>query len=166
MKRHHLFVPSKRAYVRGERPGVACILCALKERDPKVENLILAKDRAVFITLNLFPYNPGHVMIVPNRHVTDPRHYKKSESAAIEKWTNRILNALDRLYQPQGYNVGYNIGTSAGASIEHIHLHIVPRFRNEIGFIDVIGGTRVHVEDPSVSLAALKKELAGGGGRE
>lgn len=155
-----LFVPSKRHYVRGQRPKVDCILCALRRKDPAVESLILAADKQVFITLNLFPYNPGHLMIVPNRHLTDPRQYTASESKAIERWTTRLLDALDDLYQPMGYNIGYNIGASSGASIEHIHLHIVPRFKNEVGFIDVIGGARVHVEDPKTALTLLAKKLS------
>lgn len=160
MQRSILFVPAKRRYVRGDRPKVECILCSLRKKDPKVESLIVARDKHVFITLNLFPYNPGHLMIVPNRHVMDPRQFSAAEAKAVEAWTNRLLDALDKLYQPMGYNVGYNIGTTSGASIEHLHLHIVPRFKNEIGFIDVIGGARVHVEDPRASLTMLAEELS------
>ncbi|HBW47762.1 TPA: hypothetical protein DEF17_07510 [bacterium] len=158
-KRKLLFVPSKRDYVRGNRPSVSCILCASRDGNPNVENLILAKDKYVFVTLNLFPYNPGHVMIVPKRHIIDPRSYLDSEVKSIDKWTRRILDVLDEIYDPSGYNIGYNIGNTAGASLEHLHLHIVPRFKNEIGFIDIIGGARVHVDDPKLAAKKLRQKL-------
>lgn len=163
MKRRLLFVPGKRKYVRGDRPKVDCILCAVRRSDPAVTRLILAEDREVYITMNLFPYNPGHLMIVPNRHVVDPREYTAAEQRAMERWTRRLLDVLDELYQPSGYNIGYNVGDASGASIEHVHLHVVPRFKNEVGFIDVIGGTRVHVDDPSTAVqligAAFRKKF-------
>lgn len=163
IRRDVLFVPEKKHYVRGDRPKVDCILCSVEREDEGVKNLILAQDSHVFVTLNLFPYNPGHLMVVPRRHVVDPRHCNPEERASIEEWTYRLLDVLDELYNPAGYNIGYNIGESSGASIPHLHRHIVPRFKNEIGFLDVIGGTRVHVEDPAEALAKLKEALRGDG---
>lgn len=160
MKRELLFVPSKSQYVRGKRPAVDCILCAISRGDRKVDNLVLAGDRLVFLTLNLFPYNPGHLMVVPRRHVADPRELKPAERRAMERWTDRALDALDEVHAPHGYNIGYNLGRDAGASIAHLHLHIVPRYCNEIGFIDIVGGARVHVADPAETLVQLRKTLA------
>lgn len=152
-------MPSKRLYVRGRRPAVDCILCAVLRCDERVSSLLVTEDRHVFVTLNLYPYNPGHVMIVPRRHIIDPRERTEAERRAMDRWTDRLLAALDRMYAPAGYNIGYNIGAAGGASLEHLHIHIVPRFRNEIGFIDVIGGARVHVDDPSEALVQLRTEL-------
>lgn len=152
-------MPHKKGYVRGDRPKVECILCSVARKDPQVVNLRVAGDRHVFITMNLFPYNPGHIMIVPRRHILDPRARTRAERESMDRWTHRVLDLLDELFAPAGYNVGYNVGLSSGASIEHLHLHIVPRFRNEIGFIDVIGGSRVHVDDPRVTLETLKERL-------
>lgn len=160
MIRPLLFVPGKRDYVRGRRPHVDCILCAALGGDPRVESLLVGGDRNVFVTLNLFPYNPGHVMVVPRRHVEDPRNLTRAEREAVDAWMVRLLDVLDRLYQPSGYNIGYNLGASSGASIAHLHLHIVPRFRNEIGFIDVLSGARVHVDDPREAVRRLRRELA------
>lgn len=159
MSRPLLFVPGKKDYVRGRRPAVECILCAARSGDPRVASLVVAEDMHVFITLNLFPYNPGHVMIVPRRHVVDPRELRSTERGAIDAWTLRLLDVLDRLYQPSGYNIGYNLGQSSGASIAHLHLHVVPRFRNEIGFIDVLSGARVHVDDPAEAVKRLRRAL-------
>lgn len=158
-KREILFVPSKRRYVRGDRPDVDCIFCAVLREDERVSSLLVVKDRLVFVTFNLFPYNPGHVMVVPRRHIVDPRERTEAERRAMDRWTDRLLGALDRMYAPAGYNIGYNIGPAGGASLEHLHIHIVPRFRNEIGFIDVIGGARVHVDDPVEALAQLRALL-------
>lgn len=159
MKRELLFVPSKSQYVRGKRPDVDCILCAISRGDRKVDNLVLAGDRLVFLTLNLFPYNPGHLMVVPRRHVDDPRALTPAERRAMDRWTDRALDALDKAHAPHGYNIGYNLGRDAGASISHLHLHIVPRYCNEIGFIDIVGGARVHVADPAETLAQLRKAM-------
>lgn len=160
MTRPLLFVPGKLRYVRGDRPKVDCILCATLSRDKKVTNLIVAEDRLVYVTLNLFPYNPGHLMIVPRRHITDLRASTAAERRSIDAWTLRLLDVLDRLYQPSGYNLGYNLGMFSGASIPHLHLHVVPRFKNEAGFIDIISGARIHVDDPSVAVRRLKRALA------
>ncbi|RMH56187.1 MAG: HIT domain-containing protein [Candidatus Hydrogenedentota bacterium] len=151
MKRRILFVPGKLPYVRGERPKVDCILCAVLRDDPRVDRLVLARDRSVFVTLNLYPYNPGHVMVVPRRHIVDPREATESERRAMALWRDRVMDALDEIYSPAGYNIGYNVGKRSGASLEHLHLHVVPRYKNEIGFLDVLSGTRVIVEEPGVS---------------
>lgn len=158
-RRELLFVPAKQRYVRGDRPAVDCIFCAVLKRRPEVDDLTVAVDRHLFVTMNLFPYNPGHLMIIPRRHVMDPRSLTPAERSAIDRWTRHLLDTLDEIYSPMGYNVGYNIGTSAGASIDHLHLHIVPRYKNEIGFIDLIGGARVHVDHPRAALEELRRKL-------
>lgn len=151
-----VFVPRKRAYVRGRRPAVSCILCAVAAGDPRVDNLVVHETRRFLVTLNLFPYNPGHLMIFPRRHVDDPRRLSRAEEAEMLRLQRTCMNVLERRYRPHGWNFGLNVGHAGGASIDHIHLHIVPRFRNEIGFLDVIAGTRVHVDDPSKARRALR----------
>ncbi len=157
MRHGNLFVPSKAGYVRGEKPDVSCILCAVYRKNPKVRRLDVARTRHLVISLNLFPYSPGHLMIFPIRHVEDPRHLRRVEQHEMDRLTGMSLDVLDRLYKPSGYNVGMNIGNGSGASIAHIHLHIVPRFPNEIGFMDIIGGSKIIVGDPSV----IRRRLAG-----
>ena len=155
-----LYVPAKKAYVRGKRPAVSCILCAVADDDGRVERLVVHRGKTCFVTFNLYPYNPGHLMVVPFRHVLDPRDLAPAEEKEMRDLQFRCLDVLDERYGPHGYNVGYNIGTGAGASIEHLHLHVVPRFRNEIGFLDVLGGTRVHVDDPRAARKALMRAFA------
>jgi ATP adenylyltransferase len=94
-------------------------------------------------------------MIFPKRHVVDVRELKEGEVLEIHRLAKMSLDILDELYKPSGYNLGYNIGSFSGASIEHIHLHIVPRYRNELGFIDIIGGSKIIVEEPSLTKEKL-----------
>ncbi len=148
VKRDHLFVPNKIDYVRGNRPKVDCILCAVIRRDEAVEKLEVFRDDLFCITVNLYPYNPGHLMLVPLRHICDPRELTDQEAMRSHELQSRCMNVLDELYHPHGFNIGYNLGPFGGASLEHLHLHIVPRFRNEIGFMDVISGARTFVGDP------------------
>jgi ATP adenylyltransferase len=146
---------AKLNYVKGKRPKVRCILCSIGKRSPKVKNLVVYETEGFTIALNLYPYNVGHLMIFPKRHVIDVRTLKKEEVLEIHRLAKMSLDILDELYKPSGYNLGYNIGSFSGASIEHIHLHIVPRYRNELGFIDIIGGSKIIVEEPSLTKEKL-----------
>ncbi len=87
-------------------------------------------------------------MVVPLRHIRDPRELTKQEALRLHELQSRCMEVLERLYHPHGFNIGYNIGPFGGASIEHLHLHIVPRFKNELGFMDIIAGTRTFVGEP------------------
>lgn len=160
MKRKYLFAVNKISYLKNKLfREQNCIFCKISEKSPEVLNLSIYQGKTVTITLNLYPYNPGHLMIFPNRHVEDIRNLKEEEEQEISRLTKVCMNVLDELYAPQGYNIGYNIGKSSGASISHIHLHIVPRFPNELGFIDVIGGAKLCVENPSETLENFRKTI-------
>ena len=155
---NNLFIPNKLEYVRGDkRPDVECILCAIVEKNDKVVRLEVYRSDLFVIALNLYPYAPGHLMIFPKRHITDPRMLTHDEVIELHKMQNLSIDALEKVYSPQGFNVGYNIGEAGGASISHLHLHVVPRYKREIGFIDIIGGVKIIVEDPNVSLSRLKE---------
>ncbi|MEK7274676.1 MAG: HIT domain-containing protein [Candidatus Desantisbacteria bacterium] len=157
----HLFVPSKlEDYLLGEKPKVDCILCAIRDRDEKVVQIDVYRSQDMIISLNLYPYNPGHVMIFPNRHIKDIRELNEEETNQIQSLTIKTLDVLDRLYAPSGYNIGYNMGNVAGASIEHLHLHIVPRYKNELGFVDILSNSKIIVEDPRKTLERLREAYA------
>ena len=155
----NLFSPGKLNYARGERPDVECILCSVLKNDEKVDRLIVYKGKLLYITLNLYPYNPGHIMIFPARHIIDPRELTEKEWSEFYILQNLSLNVLDAVYSPKGYNLGFNIGHSAGGSINHIHFHIVPRYKNEIGFIETITDGRIIVENPAQTRKKLIKEF-------
>lgn len=167
---HNLFSPSKLPYVTGiAKPKVDCILCGVANKDPRVTQLDLYHSRHFIISLNLYPYNPGHLMVFPRQHLLDLRQLSQDEVVELHCLTRLSLDVLERVYSPHGFNVGYNLGLVSGASIEHLHLHIVPRYKNEIGFIDIVGKTRVQVEEPNETKEKLKEAFAifaDGGKRE
>lgn len=155
-------VPDKLQYARGAtRPKVDCILCGVAREDPRVDNLVVFREGGLFVTLNLYPYNPGHVMIVPERHCEDPRELSEAEVLAVHRLQCLTMRVLEREYTPGGFNVGYNLGRTSGASIDHLHLQIVPRYRSEIGFYDILSDSRVIVENPRTTRERLQAAFAG-----
>lgn len=155
----HLFIPSKKEYIRGKRPQVDCILCAVIAEDDKVVDSKVFSNKLVTVALNLYPYNPGHLMIFPNRHMEDISEMSIDEVMEMHDLTVLSMKILRELYHPQGFNIGYNMGEASGASIKHLHQHIVPRYRNELGFVDIITGSKIFVEDPVHALTKIKKEF-------
>ncbi len=151
----HRIVKNKLDYVKGKKPPVDCILCAVVNKDARVEKLMVFQHGGYFVTLNLYPYNPGHLMVVPKKHYEDVRELSAGEALDIHHLQVLSLLVLDRLYQPGGYNIGYNLGKASGASISHLHLQIVPRYVTEIGFFDILSDSRVIVEDPPVTKEKL-----------
>ncbi len=137
----------KGEYVRAAHPD-GCILCRLCAHDPEVPNLCVFATELFAVSVNLYPFNPGHLLVYPLRHIEDVRELSREEETEMGQIRNSMLDALDNLYSPHAYNIGFNMGRVAGASIPHIHLHIIPRYPNEIGIPELMGGKRVLVEDP------------------
>ncbi len=158
----YFFNFQKMEYLKGKRPE-GCILCHVRDNTPGVENLMVYRNDFTGVTLNLYPYNPGHLLIFPLRHETDIRNLSKEERKALDDTLDLSLSVLDGLYHPEAYNIGYNMGRTAGASIEHLHQHVIPRYPREIGVAELIAGNRVLVEDVKVShqkiLEAFRKAL-------
>lgn len=154
-KVEYFFNFDKIAYLRGERPE-GCILCLLAEGSDRVDNLVALETPDFLVSVNLYPYNPGHLILFPRRHVTDIRALSREERVRLDALVEACLDVLDTTHRPAGFNIGYNMGPVAGASIDHLHLHIIPRYPREIGIAELIGGTRVLVEDPLTTLAKIK----------
>lgn len=157
---HNLFSIEKLKYIKGEKPRVDCILCSIANGNPGVVNLLVAEGKYSAVCVNKFPYNAGHLLIFPKRHIKDYRDFKHEEEAEINLLLKNSLDILDTIYSPSGYNFGYNTGDFAGASISHLHMHVIPRYRNELGFIDIIGGAKIIVEDPVRTMKELKKAFS------
>ncbi|MHA1728293.1 MAG: HIT family protein [Promethearchaeota archaeon] len=154
---HHLRAQNKLDYVKGEKkPNVECILCSIVKNSPKVKSLKIYQDKISAVSLNLYPYNPGHLMIFPIRHITDFRKLSENEILHIFNLIKKSQDMLSEVYNPVGFNIGLNIGNYSGASIQHLHFHIVPRYENELGYIDIIGKTRIVVEGVSQVFEKLK----------
>src|SRR5262249_17751437 len=124
--------------------------------EPGGDDLVLVRGRLCFVILNLYPYNNGHMMVVPNRHIASLAATTADERAELMRLTRHAEMALTEAYAPQGINVGINLGRPAGAGIiDHIHIHLVPRWNGDTNFMTVVGETRVLPED----LAATKQRL-------
>ena len=131
-----------------------CIFCDVS--GPGREDLVLARGRSVYAILNLYPYNNGHLMIVPFRHIATLAATTNDEQQELMRFTRLGEMALTEAYSPQGLNIGINLGRSAGAGVaDHLHIHLVPRWTGDTNFMSVIGETRVLPEE----LWATKKKL-------
>jgi len=154
----YLWVPTKAGYVsRADKPKVDCILCSIRDKDPRVRSLEVWRDETNIAVLNLYPYNPGHLMVFPKRHVLELSELDEEEALCLFRSVNLAVRALKSCYSPKGYNIGFNVGEASGASIAHLHAHVVPRYGNELGFIDIIGGAKVLVEDPADHVEKISK---------
>jgi ATP adenylyltransferase len=158
--REYLFNTEKIKYVKGDKPAVECILCALRDGAPEVKDLTVYRGDSFIVAVNLYPFNPGHLMIFPLRHVTELSELSATEALALHKLTVKTIDILKEEFSPAGFNVGYNLGKGSGASIAHVHVHIVPRYGNEVGFLDVLAGARVIVADPVEVRDRLTKRFA------
>ena len=130
-------------------------MCAIRDNDERVQTLKVYQDDLIFIVVNIFPYNVGHLMVCLNRHIMKFTELTKQEIIHIFRAIQGLQLLLDELYHPHGYNIGLNQGKNAGASIDHIHWHVVPRFPAELGYIDIIGNSRIAVE----GLDSVKKKV-------
>jgi ATP adenylyltransferase len=152
--------------VSGGEPD-RCIFChALSGGD--AGSLMLFRGPACFVILNLYPYNNGHLMVVPNRHVATLAEASAAELCELMALTRRSEIVLNEVYKPQGLNVGINLGRPAGAGIvDHLHVHIVPRWAGDTNFMTVVGDVRVlpeALEDTARRLRPVFEKLSGDGG--
>jgi ATP adenylyltransferase len=155
--RQNLFSVNKLAYARGERPDVKCILCGVSEKNPDVPNLTIDETNLSVISVNLFPYNPGHLIVFPKRHLLSIEEVSEEEIVDMHRLTVKSISIITKAWRAQGFNLGYNIGKNSGGSIPHIHQHIVPRFPNEVGFLDVFANTRVVIYEPYKMLDEIRR---------
>jgi ATP adenylyltransferase len=154
----YFFNFEKLAYVQNAKP-TGCILCGVRDRSADIVDLTVYTGKSFVACVNLYPYNPGHLLLFPKRHILDIRAYTAEELADLHAATKLLLDVLDGLYSPHAYNIGYNMGLSAGASIEHLHLHLIPRFPRELGIADLLAGKRVLVENPLETVAKIRTRL-------
>ncbi len=155
---NYFFNFSKMKYLTGEKPE-GCILCLIAEGSTQVQKLKVWENDLFIVSVNLYPYNPGHLIIFPKRHITDIRDFTSLEETQITRITRGLLDIIDKTHNPSAYNIGYNMGPVAGASISHLHRHIIPRYPREIGIADLIAGKKVLVEDPRVTCTRIKEAI-------
>lgn len=157
-----LWAPWRINYILSEKED-GCIFCSrLKERNDR-KSLILNRGKQIIIMMNKYPYNNGHLIVAPKRHVKSLEDLKANELNALIFAIQRCILLLSKALSPQGFNIGANLGKVAGAGIEdHIHFHIVPRWEGDTNYMPILGDTRVipeYLEDTYNRLYPVFKEF-------
>lgn len=138
-----------------------CLFCGLAKARPGVRNLLLAATPRALVMLNLYPYNVGHVMVAPRRHVGSLAALEPEDQAELGAWLGRVETALRREYRPHGFNLGMNLGRTAGAGVlGHLHWHVVPRWNGDTNFMPVTATTKVLPEPLDRTYRRIAEALA------
>ena len=138
-----------------KEPG--CVLCRAIEGAGGPDSLVVHVGAHDFVVMNRYPYNPGHIMIAPRRHVGTLQDATAEELTEMMSLARRAEEAFREAYQPDGMNIGMNLGRPAGAGVaDHIHLHAVPRWIGDTNFMGVVGGVRVIPEEPGQAATRLR----------
>ncbi|MFC1995735.1 HIT domain-containing protein [Chloroflexota bacterium] len=152
----HIWAPWRIEYIQMDKSG-GCILCDKPEQDNDTLNYILYRGAKNFIIINTYPYNPGHLMIAPYRHIANLEELTKEERHEHFDIVSRSIKVLKQVFNPGGFNIGTNIGKIAGAGIDdHIHTHIVPRWQGDTNFMPVVSDVRVIPEALAETYEKLK----------
>jgi len=139
----HLWAPWRMEYIMLEKPS-GCILCQKPGQDNDAANYILYRGDKNFVIMNTYPYNPGHLMIAPYRHIASLEELTSEELHEHIEVVSLSIRVLRQVFSPGGFNVGINMGREAGAGIaDHVHTHVVPRWQGDVNFMPVVADTRV-----------------------
>jgi ATP adenylyltransferase len=156
-----LWTPWRMRYVVGADREEGCIFCNRLGEEDDLQSLILHRGERAFVIMNLYPYNTGHVMIVPNAHVASPEDAEPEVMSEMAVLRGPVLSALRRALSPDGFNLGLNVGAPAGAGVaDHLHEHVVPRWQGDANFMPILASTMVMPELIPVTYAKLRAELA------
>ena len=156
-----LWCPWRLEYILGPKPDV-CAFCLPQHTDEDEERLVLYRGRWNFVIMNKYPYNNGHLMATPYRHVMNICDLSEDESSELMRLLRSCTAVLQQCFSPQGVNIGLNLGEAAGAGIrEHMHFHLVPRWNGDSSFMAVLDEVRVVPEHLRSTYATLKPFFAG-----
>ena len=138
-----IWAPWRVSFIKGKREK-GCVFCKRFRSEDSIDNLIVHRGKTCFVILNKFPYNSGHTMVVPNRHIGDLAKFTADEAREFFELTRRTALIIERTLKPHAMNLGMNLGESSGAGVPgHLHMHLVPRWNGDTNFMPVIGGTKV-----------------------
>ncbi len=144
-------------YIENADKEEGCVFCNAQARQDSPENLIVYRGHLAYVILNRFPYTSGHLMVVPFVHQPDLENLDSATRAEMMELTARAMTVLRRIYNPQAFNMGANIGEAAGAGVkEHVHLHIVPRWKGDTNFMSSLANTRVLPESLDVTWQRIR----------
>jgi ATP adenylyltransferase len=151
-----LWAPWRLEYIKSADDEPGCVFCAAVAGDDE-ERLVVRRGAHAIVLLNKFPYSSGHFMVAPDRHIAEYGDLDGDEVLEVHRLAASGMGALAELYAPQGYNVGWNLGRIAGAGIvDHVHLHVVPRWGGDTNFMPVLADVKVLPEH----LAETRRRLA------
>jgi len=163
MPEKRLWAPWRLEYIKGPKDG-ECIFCVGPESGDDRAKYVVRRGEHCFTMLNAYPYNNGHLMVSPYRHVASIEELEGPELVELMTLTQESLGALRRAYAPEGFNLGVNQGKIAGAGVEHhVHLHVVPRWGADTNFMPVVGDTRVLPQSLENSFDDLSKAFESAG---
>lgn len=157
-----IWAPWRIEYIRGEKTK-ECIFCQKSKENNDKDNYILFRGVNNFVILNTYPYNPGHLMVAPYKHLADLEGLTDEELLEHFDLVRKSTRALTEAYKPQGFNIGINLGRVAGAGVEgHIHTHIIPRWSGDTNFITVVSDIRVIPQALDATYSELLGRIARG----
>lgn len=155
-----IFAPWRMAYIGQKKPS-KCFFCEKSRQKKDRENYILSRAEEAFVIMNTFPYNNGHLLIAPFRHVTNVKDITDGEWRSLIVLLRKSVVAVKKALGPDGFNIGMNIGRVAGAGAEHLHIHVVPRWAGDTSFMPVISEVKVIPEHLWTTYDRLVKALKG-----
>jgi ATP adenylyltransferase len=162
-----LWAPWRAEYLTNRAPECqGCLFCYLKKLKDDKKGLILYRGKRAFVVMNRYPYNSGHLMVAPLRHIASLENLKSDEGGELLELVKLSLRALRREFKPQGFNIGANLGAVAGAGVTgHLHLHIVPRWQGDTNFMPLFAETKVvseHLDRTYERLLPRFRRMVGG----
>ena len=153
---NNLWAPWRTDYIKHVRKDKGCLFCRILKSSKDKNNLVLFRTQHALVLLNLYPYNNGHLMVAPKRHIKSLELLKRYEMVDLMEAVRKVIRLLDTTLKPDGYNIGLNIGRVSGAGFDkHLHVHIVPRWWGDTNFMPTVADTKVISE----SLESLYYEL-------
>ncbi len=148
------------AYIENHDKEAGCVFCNAQAKADNAENLVAYRGKRAFAILNRYPYTSGHLMVIPFTHKANLEELDSATRAEMMELTSHCTTILKTIYHPQGFNVGVNIGEAAGAGIkEHVHIHIVPRWKGDTNFMSTVGETRVLPEELESTYNRVQNEF-------
>ncbi len=158
MNQQVLFRPNRKKYLRKKARSKKCVFCLAAENKINFKSLCVYKSKYTMVLLNKFPYNSGHILVLPIRHIADLADLSEKESSDLWETVRKATSILQKTYKPGGLNIGLNLGRAAGAGIpDHIHIHAIPRWSGDLNFFPLIARTKVVVEELEETYSKLRK---------
>jgi ATP adenylyltransferase len=157
---NQLWAPWRMTYIENHEKVEGCVFCIAQAMADGTENLIVHRGARAYVILNRYPYTGGHLMVVPFDHKPNLEELDSETRAEMMELASRCTTVLNKLYKPHGFNLGANIGEAAGAGVrEHVHIHVVPRWKGDTNFMSSLGGTRVLPEALEITYQRVKEEF-------